>query len=217
MTPQETMDLIGRHGTPLLITSGVLLLAWSAAKTWLKWWDRKMGCPKVNLKEHQFFALLYRNCSVIIPGLEIEDAGRRLMVQDFLRLKINAAKGMLMDLVDKPLDTMSEQLWASEASKTIADLVACYETKALESGIHEEFVHEFRNWHGDTIAQTFGFIQSLSSAVMASNTDRTNALLSWLEVAFEWSVTDTGRAIGSINGKLTGFVYRGVTLGKLKP
>lgn len=217
MTPHEIMDLIGKHGVPVIITGGVLLLSWSAAKTWLRTWQVKIERPKVNLKEHQFFALLYRNCSVIIPGLEISDPGRRLMAQDFLRLKATVAREKMIDLIEKDLDEVTEQVWATEASRAISDIVQSYETKATEGGVADIFIREFREWHQDTVDQTFGFIESLSRAVMASNTDRTNALLSWLEVAFQWSVTDTGRSIGRINGALTGFVYRGVTLGKLNP
>ena len=176
--------------------------------------------PK-DLVQHRLFGFLRLARAVMIPNLPIPDAGRRAVFQDLQDIKFRVVGEMLLGWLRDNLDALPEMAGdtlCSECLGLIGRIVESYEGEATAKGIPAVVLTRFRQWHGARIVHLQSEIRLVcESEWISSPTERVGFILSIFEQVMKATVLDAERTQASLNGSLTGLVYRGITLGPCQP
>ena len=215
MTLLEILELLGKYGAPLIITAIVLYAGLRYLNMRLKRLEEK---PLPCLERHHFFSVMERALKVTIPQMDIAEPGRALLARDFLRFKVESFSTKMLEFVRRPsLNDFPPEAFSSQISEVLSQCIQDYEERARREGIPEIYLRKFGEWHKQTVDMTLAYIDVLSQceAQYHQNYERLASVLSWLEVAFQWTFVDAEKTLASLNGELDGVVYKGITIQRM--
>lgn len=213
-----------------------LLVVWGLALALLlgfKWINRKMNPPDVrqcdgcafaedwrspeDLVAHRLFGYLRLARASMIPNLPIRDAGRRLVFTDLLDVKCRVVADLFQAWLKKhlpALESMHPDTLAYEQLNLIGEIVEAYEAEVRRMGMPPAVLEKFRYWHGPRIAHLRSEVTMVCESEWISDVpQRIGFILSVVEQVMKATVFDAEKTLNSLNGALTGHVYKGVTIG----
>lgn len=172
-----------------------------------------------DLIAHRLFGYLRLARASMIPNLPISDLGRSMVFGDLLDAKCRiVAEHYLLWLKKNmsALETMHADTLASEHLSLVGDIVEAYESEARRMGIPAPVMEKFRYWHNPRIIHLRAEIILVCESEWITDTaQRVGFILSVVEHVMKATVFDAERTLSSLNGSLTGHVYRGVTIGPM--
>jgi len=96
----------------------------------------------------------------------------------------------------------------------VGEIVETYEAEARRMGIPAVVIERFRYWHGPRIEHLRAEIGLVCESEWINEpSERAGFILSVVEQVMKATIIDAERTLASLNGALTGQVYRGVVIG----
>lgn len=170
---------------------------------------------------HRLFGYVRLARASMIPNLPILDPGRKKLFTDLLdaRFKIvTEAYIQWLRLNLAALEDMRADTLASEQLALVGGIVEAFEAEARRMGAPDVVLERMRYWEGPRIGHLRSEIQLVcESEWLSDSSQRLGFILSVVEQIMKATVLDAERTLGSLNGKLTGLAYAGLTIGPLTP
>jgi hypothetical protein len=170
---------------------------------------------------HRLFGYVRLARASLIPNLPILDPGRKLLFTDLLDARFRIVTECYIQWLKANLATMEDMRADSLASEQLAlvgAIVEGFEAEARRLGAPDVVLERMRYWEGPRIGHLRSEIQLVcESEWLSDSSQRLGFILSVVEQIVKATVLDAERTLGSLNGKLTGFVYRGVVIGPCDP
>lgn len=161
---------------------------------------------------HPFFPAMRYAVKYRIPHLDIPEPCRKLIFRDLLKFKFTTFLENLQAFIQKgDLNSMSVEHFHEAVLTVVSTSIMEYEQKMRESAIPEVVIDRFGRWHQNTIDLIMELIENASnSRFYRDNNARMVAILDWLQAAFQITLLDAEKTLGSLNGELDGITYKGV-------
>jgi len=197
----ETIELIAKFGTPMVITAAVIYLGFKKANSMI---DIKKKVD-VDIKSHPFFShmdlWIHRN----IKKIQVNHSLKEAMIHKFLTIKFTVFKDIFEKLAIRLVsseilaDGQIERLATEYTIKAMEE----YNKQALESGVPKIFLDGFDKWHKEHIDMFISNLQSIShSDFYDTNRDKTIAFLNMAMFVFGVTITDAEKTIKEMNGEI---------------
>ena len=136
---------------------------------------------------------------LIIPQAKVSPEARK-----FLTIKFTAFHDALQDLVmNTDFNSLSDDRFHAVASKNLNDTVTSYIADARRSGISDEFIEEFNQWHQQVVDILVSAIEdNVYSPIHTSQNAKMYAILTAYDSALGATLEDVARTLREPVGKL---------------
>jgi hypothetical protein len=181
------------------------------------------GCTLLDYKspadlyKHSIFATIRISRAVSIPNLPISDPGRKAVFEDLLDVKFRIVETSLLEWIKThsvTLPKMPGPEMAASLISLLARIIETYEQECLDGEIPVTVIEKFRFWHGKRVVQLQDEIEMVCASEWISDAiHRVGFCMSVLEMVLRATTLDAEKALLSINGCISGKVYKGLTLG----
>lgn len=165
-----------------------------------------------DLIRHPFFPAMRYAVKYRIPHLDIVEPCRKLIFRDLLRIKFTVFLDNVYAFTSRQdLNEISVEHFHEAVLTAVSVSIAEYEQKMREAGIPDIVIDRFGRWHQNTVDLIMELIENASnSRFYRDNNSRMIAILDWLQAAFQITLLDAEKTLGSLNGELDGIIYKGV-------
>lgn len=156
---------------------------------------------------HPFFDKVDGIIETKLPITTIGGPVRTEIFRDVLTIFYKTAKDVIKELLDKDI-TMSNFL--TENYKAANQIISESNKRMRESGIPEVVIIKFNQWNNDRHEYILSTISDVdSSEVFSTVVEKEYAILNLYTNSSYFVLIDAERTLKSLNGDLTGTVYKG--------
>jgi hypothetical protein len=163
------------------------------------------------LNNHTFFYKMQHHINNTIPTLEIEEPLRQAIFRDFLLFKFSVlAKNLEKFIEDGNIDRIPSELFFTKMHKVFDDSITQSNQRSIDKGIPQVVLNKFQEWHKPIVEQFRMFLADVCrSTWYSNNTQKTVAVMDYLNVVLHFTLINAQKTIQSLNGELDGVEYRG--------
>jgi hypothetical protein len=215
--------LLLQLGWPGFIAFILLTVGAVAAMQWVKQINFKKLAERsgirvgneTELRYHTVFSTAQYRLAVEIPNLEIfpEAPVRQRIVIDLLRVYISAILEGCKDIASTEMKSWSAEQWTIEITNRLSSMVAAAGANARIEGIPDIVITKFSRWIVPFIDMLFNQVETIGKTnIYSSNIARTNTFLLIVNLLMTTILGDAERSIRSLNGDITGKLYKGQTI-----
>lgn len=135
---------------------------------------------------------------------------RRELVIDLLLSHFTSILEGCKEISEVDMADWSSDQWTMEMTSRFNGMLFGANNKCRNEGMPEVAIQRFSRWVAPSIELVYTFIGTIgSSNAYASNVVKTNTLFLIINVLFNTMIGDAERSIHSLNGDITGTVYKG--------
>lgn len=135
---------------------------------------------------------------------------RRELVIDLLLAHFSAILDGCKDIAEADMTGWTSDKWTREMTSRFDGMLFSANNKLRNVGMPEVAIQRFSRWAAPSIELVYTFIGTIgASNAYASNVVKTNTLFLIINVLFNTMIGDAERSIHSLNGDITGTVYKG--------
>jgi hypothetical protein len=165
------------------------------------------------LRIHPFFSNAEYRYSVEIPNLDLvpEKPTRERVFKDLLRIAFKVVVENARAFVErKDLVELTAEEFVHAANQIINKIITDTEDKARREEIPEVVIRKFLKWHAESIESLHEYVLLLgNSKLYNTNISKLNTLLLIMDLLLVTILGDAERVLRTINGELTGLIYKG--------
>ncbi|QDJ96440.1 hypothetical protein Xoosp13_254 [Xanthomonas phage Xoo-sp13] len=207
-------------GWPGLVAFILLCLGGTAAMQWIKQINFKKIAERsgirvgneTELRYHTVFSTAQYRLAFEIPNLEVfpEAPVRQRIVIDLLRIYITAILDGCKDIAATEMKSWSAEQWTIEITNRLSAMVSTATANSRMEGIPDVVITKFSRWIHPFIDMLFNQVETIGkTSIYSSNIARTNTLLLMINLLMTTILGDAERSIRSLNGDITGKMYKG--------
>jgi hypothetical protein len=174
-----------------------------------------------DFSKHSIFRNLTALQQVKIPAIKLSERVRTIIVQDMLKIIIESFTISLKSFIEKNGDKKGLKFENNDAFydavyASVLEAHSLYEDKWKDVGIPEICIDKFKEWHNQKNDLLYAEIKSIStSSFHQSYNDKFNSMLEMINLNISMSIIDVEYTLKSLNGDLTGQLYKGLEIGEL--
>lgn len=175
------------------------------------------------LKAHSMFGSIRMIKATTLNNITVSDLGRKMIFQDLLAIKFTVVATqwdawLAAHMEEIKEDKMTGQFLLNEMMNLIANIVGTTDQQSKDKGIPESAIQAFRQWRDPSVETLIdNCAAAASSDWINTSTQRVALCMSHFEGTLSKLLVDAECALHSLNGSLTGQVYKGVTCGRPSP
>ena len=165
-----------------------------------------------DLRYHVLFSTAQYRLAVELPNLEIfsDKPVRQQLLSDLLRVYIKTIADSCKDISTTNMKGWSAEQWTIEMSTRLSSMISDAKKAARSEGIPEIVITKFSRWVSPSIDMLFDYVDMIGAAnIYNSNITRTNTLFLVINLLMTTMMGDAERSIKSLNGDITGKIYKG--------
>jgi hypothetical protein len=173
-----------------------------------------------DLIRHPLFASLDLAILSAIPALPIPDPGRRQVFTDLLEIKFGTIRRVFKEWMRSHVhrvESMDDDALFYELIGLVNRTIEQYTLAFRAEGIPEPVIEAFNNWHSRRVKALEEELETIcGSTWIGGPIGKVGFFFSILDNTSAGTLLDGERALRSLNGKLTGLIYKGVVIGPCK-
>ena len=169
------------------------------------------GKKKLKLSKHVVFSKLDTLLNYRISNIHIICPLRSKIFTDLLTYRVTAVRDVLMDFVKADVDAMAQADFRQAVADRLQAIEYAWTAKSLKEGIPAVALDRFKEYNSKW-ANTLDEIildQCLVTTAYQHNSDRLDSILDMIGSFEVHCFSDVEKALASINGELSGAVYKG--------
>lgn len=167
---------------------------------------------KLSLKYSVFFNTMENVINVELPVMEVCKGKpvRNELFKDILKILVQTYYAGFKDIIETDMSDWGNEKWASEIKNRINDMVIGFEERAKIEGIPDIVIHKFKQWNHNTMIIIHSHISVVSgSEIYKTNYSKTSTFLLLMNITIISMLGDAERSLTTLNGQLTGKMYKG--------
>lgn len=167
-----------------------------------------------DLRLHPLWLFIETSLLTTLRNLPVKEPGRKLVAQDFLQIKFKAVRDALRPLTQwEDLRDLSGTELAGQVITALNKAIVLYEDEAASIRIPPLFLTRFQALHSPEVIRLQEQIEYLAvSDWLPDNFVKLAVILQEVQSVLRRTLLDCERTLGTINGQLNGYVYRGITI-----
>lgn len=167
-----------------------------------------------DLRLHPLWLYIDTSLLTTLRNLPVKEPGRKLVAQDFLQIKFKAVRDALRPIaLQDDLRDLSGTELAGQIITALNKAIVAYEDEAAATRIPSLFLQRFQALHSPEVIRLQEHIEYLAvSDWLPDNFVKMAVILQEVQSVLRRTVLDCERTLGTINGQLNGYVYRGITI-----
>lgn len=173
-----------------------------------------------DLIRHPLFASLDLAILSAIPALPISDPGRRAVFTDLLEIKFGTIRRIFKEWLRSNIhriESMDDDTLFYELIGLVNKTIEQYNLSFRAQGIPEPVIEAFNNWHSRRVKSLEEEMETIcGSTWIGGSIGKVGFFFSVLDNTSAGTLLDGERTLRTLNGTLTGLVYRGITIGACK-
>lgn len=218
----DIMDTIKTYGIGttigLVLLYGLKEYFWSAVSlTWNKVFSKK---KTADLNKHPAFHQMENYIAVKIPGMIFEDHGRNEVFKDMLTIMFRSYIVMMRKIIIVSFDTKGDPTFTSnddftqKLSQYGVQAITEYENEWRKIDVPLICITKFNEWHSNKRDILFTDIQTIANSPFHETyNEKLAAFFDLTFMVLNISILDAEYILKSLNGELSGQVYKGITIG----
>lgn len=156
---------------------------------------------------HPFFDKMDSLVKLKLPTIKMGGPVRTKIFKDVLFIFYEVGEEVIGELLDK---TITETSFLHENKKAILELIERSTRRMVDHEIPQVVIDKFWEWNYKRHEYTMSTLSDIdSSAVFGSIVEKQYAALNLFQSAFYFVLTDAEKTLKTLNGDLTGAVYKG--------
>jgi hypothetical protein len=215
----EAFKTYGIIPTIGLILMFVLKSYIGVAVTYL--WNRVFAKKKpADLNKHPAFHQMENYIAVKIPGMIFEDPGRNEVFKDMLVIMFRSYIDMMRKVITEGFNEKGEPNFTSnddftqKLSQYGVQAITEYENQWRKTDVPLVCITKFNEWHSNKRDILFTDIQTIANSPFHETyNEKIAAFFDLTFMVLNISILDAEYILKSLNGELSGQVYKGITIG----
>ena len=218
----EILNVVKEYGwggliVAIILIGGYKLIGETLTEISIRTKNKILNRSVVKLKQHAFFNAINYSLNVEIPAMNIFPSRpvRQILIKDLIYCSLASVEEVAQKIANTNHDGWNHATWNYEMRSALIEMNTSFIDKCDNRGMPQTVYRKYLVWYFDRLNHMRIMIDQISgSEIYSTPESKTSALLLSFNLFLVTMVADAERTLKSLNGDITGLMYKG---GSIEP